>query len=181
MNEFTPPTNEKKGLPAIAIVGIVLGSVALVAVVLIALLIALLLPAIGRAREAAQQVMTQSNARTIAQAIEIYEANNGNTQPPSATWESELLAQGLVTQDMLDQLVTNGPTPAFFFVPDTVTDSKTGAEHEFVLYGNPGTFEDGGVFVRDNGSAEFMANPAFTDLVGRMQNADGTAFEPHVN
>mgnify|MGYP001796152825 CR=1 FL=1 len=180
MNEFTPPTNEKKGLPAIAIIAIVLGSVAVVAVILIALLIALLLPAISRARDAAMQARHQVNARSIAMAIEAYEADN-STQPPLATWDAELIAQGLITQGNIDQLIDGAPSPAFFFVPDTVLDAQTGGEREFIVYAHPDTFSDGGVLVRDDGSTEFMANPGFTDLVGRMRNPDGTAFEPHVN
>src|ERR1700685_2773330 len=54
----------------------------LVVIGIIALLIAILLPALGRARQQANLIACQSNLRSIGQLIHIYESENQGYGPP---------------------------------------------------------------------------------------------------
>jgi prepilin-type N-terminal cleavage/methylation domain-containing protein/prepilin-type processing-associated H-X9-DG protein len=54
----------------------------LVVISIIALLMAIMLPALGRARQIAKATICQSNSRQIAQAVYIYAADNDDRVPP---------------------------------------------------------------------------------------------------
>jgi hypothetical protein len=108
-------------VPGLAIVGVILGVVALtkmqskglawaglivsiVAVVLniFVVLIGILLPALGKARQSAQQIKSSTQVRGIVQACTIYAQNDPNGEmPPAAGWEDALIGQGLFSRELL--------------------------------------------------------------------------------
>jgi prepilin-type processing-associated H-X9-DG protein len=64
---------------------------------IIALLIAILLPALGKARQAAKTVSCSANLRSIVQAMQIYASQNGGSIPGSPWTSSRLIYSNLDT------------------------------------------------------------------------------------
>lgn len=62
----------------------------LVVIAIIALLIGLLLPALGKARKSARQVISLSNIRSIAQAGSTYQADQKGNLPLACTWANRM-------------------------------------------------------------------------------------------
>src|SRR5579862_4240317 len=66
----------------------------LVVIGIIALLISILLPALSRAREAANTVKCESNLRSIGQGIAGYVADNNETLPAAYVYVSQKIVNG---------------------------------------------------------------------------------------
>jgi prepilin-type N-terminal cleavage/methylation domain-containing protein/prepilin-type processing-associated H-X9-DG protein len=109
----------------------------LVVVGIIAILIALLLPALGRARENARRTQCASNLRQLVIAMGMYYADNRQTYPQSAWsiptkedwiyWQAERdLAESAVARYL------NGPRPELFRCPSDDPDTH------WVIYGTSG-------------------------------------------
>lgn len=67
-------------------------------VAMTAMQVAVLMPALGRARESAQQLKGATQVRGLGQAIIVYMSNNDGERLPSY---DELIEEGFITQDML--------------------------------------------------------------------------------
>ena len=61
----------------------------LVVIAIIALLIGLLIPALGKARKSARQVISLSNVRSIAQAGAVYQSDMNGLMPMMPTWQGQ--------------------------------------------------------------------------------------------
>ncbi len=85
---FAPPP--KKGLGTGAIIAIVLGVVALVAIVCGGLLIAIMLPALGKARNMARGLKSTTQITALVQGCHLYASDNKDFLPPLATWDSAI-------------------------------------------------------------------------------------------
>lgn len=80
----------------------------LVVIAVIALLVGMLLPALGKAREAARMTKCSSNARSVAQGVYIYNATNKELFPPHYVYAN---SQTGSDWDIADQQEHN-PVPA---------------------------------------------------------------------
>lgn len=85
---YSPPP--KKGLGTGAIIGIVLGVVALVAIVCGGLLVAIMLPALGKARNVARGLKATTQVSALVQGCHMYAADNKDFLPPLATWDAAI-------------------------------------------------------------------------------------------
>lgn len=81
-NPSQPAASAKKGMSPLVIVLVILGGVGLLGCLVIALLIAILLPALGAARQTARQVMDQTNLRQIGIGMAVYASDNDDAMPP---------------------------------------------------------------------------------------------------
>ncbi len=171
----------KKGLSTGGIIAIVLGAVIIVGGGGFCLLGAgILLPAVNRARENAMQIMSATQARAIAQAVQQYESDKGTALPRDG-WTQLLLNEGLITPDMLILPSDDTITPAYFLLPVGALDGQTGLPTNVLVYEHPGAFDRGGNVVYTDGMASFINEPEFTTLIDNLQNPDGTPFAPHRN
>lgn len=80
----------KKGMGTGAIVAIIIGAVALVAIVCGGVLVAIMLPAMGKAREAARSIMASTNVRQLVMQVHTYAAENKDYLPPQEGWTAAL-------------------------------------------------------------------------------------------
>ncbi len=98
-------SNGKLGGNGVAIAGISISSASILisGLMTIFLLIALMLPALGKAREAAQGLRMQAEALTLAQAMTDYHINNNSLFPPADDWRAALEddAEAATGDDML--------------------------------------------------------------------------------
>jgi prepilin-type N-terminal cleavage/methylation domain-containing protein/prepilin-type processing-associated H-X9-DG protein len=87
----------------------------LVVIAIIAILAAMLLPALGRAKESARRISCTNKMHQLGLSLMMYVDDNGNHYPPrifTNTWPS-LLQSGYQTVDIL-KCPTDGPNPASF-------------------------------------------------------------------
>lgn len=90
-NPSRPAAPPKKVVSPLVIVLIILGGVGLLGCLVIALLIAILLPALGAARDTARLMADQSNLRQIAVAAIAYASDHDNVMPPHPAMLSQYL------------------------------------------------------------------------------------------
>ena len=154
---YPPPPPKSSGLPAIAIVLIVLA----VLFVCGGILAALLLQAVQAAREAARRVQCQNNLKQIALAMLNYEMANKSFPPayipdesgkPMTSWRTLILPyieeQPLYEQydfnkpwdDPVNQRVVNTPLAAFHCPSEA---GPTSTDTSYVMVVGPGTLSDG--------------------------------------
>jgi hypothetical protein len=132
---FVPPAGEgaapKRGLGAGAIIGIVVGVVVLVVLICGGVGLAVMLPAHGKARQTAREVVTMSQARMLAQGVAIYAMENQDAMPVGATWTSDLapyLGGPQQAAEALDSTRIEGPTPDYIYVPPKPRTGETVAK-----------------------------------------------------
>lgn len=89
-------------MSTLAIVLIVLGGVGLLSCIVIALLIAILLPALGAARQTARAVADQSNLRQIGVGMAAYAADNDDAVPPHPTMIYQYFGDPIVFDSPID-------------------------------------------------------------------------------
>ncbi len=90
MSQINDGQQGKKGLGAGAIIGIVIGVVALIVLVCGGVGVALLLPALGKARQAAQQTVAMSQAKQLVMVANEYAAFNKDFLLSQANWSNEV-------------------------------------------------------------------------------------------
>ncbi len=79
----------------------------LVVIAIIALLIGILLPSLGKAREAARQLKSAANQRSVAQAVAVYSSNGKQYFPPHYVYGAD---EESLNWRLIDQQISN-PNP----------------------------------------------------------------------
>lgn len=173
-NPYGP--QQDKGLSGCAIAAIVLGIVCVVLLVIIVALGALMLPALGRAREAAMQARGSAQARGVAMAVmQYHSANNAMLSPES--WEDELVAGAWVTREQLAGW--QGSDTAYYFVPQPADGSTLGDQSVVLVYEHPDYLPDGGNIAYADGRAVWIEEPRFSEIINALTLPDGTPYAPH--
>lgn len=176
-----PPTHGGRGF---AIAGTVLGGVSLLLGLLaIPLLIAILLPALGQARQAALRVQDASNVRMIGLGLQLYAQDNGDTLPPAGEdWRALLIDNGYAPAEVfatpyLDGAVTG--VHSYFYLP---AETLTIDARRVLVYTNPALTPDGGSNVAFHDiHVETVDAVTFQGLTAMFVLPDGTAYVPHID
>jgi type II secretory pathway pseudopilin PulG len=123
-----PAPNAKSGLGAGAIIAIIIGVVVVVVLVCGGVGLAVLLPALGKARQSAQEVMTAAQTRQLVMVATIYAADNQDFLPTQADWTSQVqtyLGDPAGAAAALDSPRVDGAGPDFIYTPPTPPEGAT--------------------------------------------------------
>lgn len=179
MSQQTPPTFEpeippaKRGLGAGWIVAIVLGAgIVLMGVPCLGLLAGIMLPALGKARQAARETIALTNVRAIGQSLVVRVQNSGTVPMAALTednWADVLVAEGFVTPEMLVSPTSDGIGPDYFYVPfgsNTFDDPR-----RVWVYEDPAHHRDGVAVAFIDGHAELVPHEEFPALLEASEAA----------
>ena len=131
MSEMPPAgvgASAKRGLGAGAIIGIVAGVVVLVVLICGGVGVAVLMPALSKARETAQQANTTREAMLLIQNIALYSMNNNDDLPSGRAWTSEIAAffpDAATMQVVLDSDRVDGAAPDYIYLPPPPRKGET--------------------------------------------------------
>jgi hypothetical protein len=108
-------SKSREGRRGMAIAGLTLSAVGLAVG---CLSIGILLPALGKARQAARQIRSSTQMRGIAQGLIVYANNNRDQFPePGADWEARLVNAGLISRELLTAPQAQPGDISYFYVP----------------------------------------------------------------
>lgn len=171
----TPPRASGKGM---AIAGIATSALGLLSSLLvIPILIAVMLPAVGTARQAAMRVKSEANARMMVQAIITQsQSNNGQFPQTADDWQQNLIDAGLVPAEMFTSPYTDGLGDDYFFVPGGRDDFDAS---RVVVYEDPAINLEGTVIGFADGHTEFVDQATATQILSNLTLPDGTRYAPH--
>ena len=129
-----PQTNGGKGM---AIAGIVTGALSLLTVPV--LMLGILLPALGKARQVAREVVVQTQIRAIDQTLLAYAVSNKDTFPePGADWQARLKAAGLDASLLVSpRAEPRSATDSFVYVPGFNLKEIKDPTKALLVYENP--------------------------------------------
>lgn len=124
-NPNYPPAYQpqpKSGMSTGLLVGLIVGGVFVVVVAFVGIigsgcLAGMMLPAIGNARQSAQQLKVSTQVQSIFQAINIYSANNNDMYPPTDGWDQALITPGFVPAEMFDSVRIEGTGNEMIYTP----------------------------------------------------------------
>lgn len=168
--ETTPPqvvVVEKRGLSAGWIVAIIVGALFLLMIPCAGLLIGIMLPALGKARVAAQQMASQAQMRGIYQGMVLYEQDHPDAVPTTdAAWRDALIDGGLIPAEMFVPPRTDGDGEDYVILPGAFGGSfDSGSGSRIVIYEDPDHHPDGVLVVFADGHAELVPRDAFERLL----------------
>ncbi|NOG55423.1 MAG: DUF4190 domain-containing protein [Planctomycetes bacterium] len=185
----------KHGGRGLAVGGLVLGVVSLLLIP--ALMVGLMLPALGRARQAARTVKSQSQMRILAQSLTMYADTGNGSLPTYDNWDSVLVWNNYISPEILTSPVAPGPIsiatyfdyeaagppaghvvnpPSYFFVPaSTITTDST----RVLLYEHPDHYNDLGLIAYHDGHVSRLPRNEFDLIISSLTLEDGTRWAPH--
>jgi len=156
------PNNPRRGM---GLAGLILGGLGLL---LTPLLIGILLPALGRAREAAQMSMCAANANGIGKGVIMYQAEFGTFPADLQT----MVDQGSVPKELLScpSVRDKYPQPDYFYLPPSNPNAPGST---FILCDLKGNHpRDGRNVLTYAASVEkFRTEAAFQQALTRPENA----------
>ncbi|GJM20005.1 MAG: hypothetical protein DHS20C14_22180 [Phycisphaeraceae bacterium] len=173
----TPPTppppqvvviQQKRGVPGWVVLLIVLGVVFLLVVPCGFLGLGILLPALGKARESAQELKAKTQVRAITQGLAIYAQSYDDALPPADAWQDLLTSDGFVPAELFTSPLGDGvndyiyvPAAEFTFEMDRV-----------LVYEDPAHLRSGDVIAGfHDGHAEQMTRERFDALLESSEAA----------
>jgi hypothetical protein len=165
------------GGKGLAIAGLTMGILSLVGTVL--LLPAILLPALGQARETARLLKSTTQARGITLALVLYSQEYGDHLPPAdADWVRLLIDGGYATPEMFVSPVAADPTViSYHYVP---AETLTFNSWQVLLYETPGHFPSGTCIGYHDNRVQFILNPEAETALTEIRLPEGTSL-PHLN
>jgi len=170
---------KRGGLSAGWIIAIILGGLLLLAVPCAGLLIGIMLPALGKARQAAFQVLSESNVREITAGLHTYASTYDDALPPPGTdWEALLVDKGWASSESFHPRQWTEPGAAYFLVPigrfaDVENPSTTP-----LVYEHPDLNRDGVTVGFVDGHVDFVSDETFESMMGSLVLPDGTKYVP---
>lgn len=174
-----PPATPKKGLSGGAIAGIIIGIVVAV-VIVCGGAVAIMLPALGEARQAARLVHSGSNMRGISMALMNYSIENKDAMPEmGADLETRLAPYG-VAPGMFTAAEAPAHGPSYYYVPiGRVSDVRYPAS-TVILYESPDmpNRKSWNVAYVD-GSVRVLKEAEYRQAIDSITLPDGTPYAPH--
>jgi type II secretory pathway pseudopilin PulG len=157
----------RKGL---AITAVVLGVLELFTCVAIGP--AMMLPALGNARQAARQIKSSTQLRTIGQGLMIYAQNNQDWYPEAgADWQQRLIDAGLVPPEVFEAPGARPGQPSYYYVPGHQSKFSSTT---ILLYENPDLWNGrGGNVYYDDGHTEWIEGTTYRQTVESLPGEAG--------
>lgn len=118
---FAP--QKKKGLGTGAIIGIVIGG-AFLLLVCGGLCTGIMLPAFGKAREAARGLKATTQVNALVQACQAYASDNKDYLPPAATWDQAISTYVPDVASLTDSPQIEGVGNEMIYIPPPTTDAS---------------------------------------------------------
>ena len=171
----TPPRASGKGM---AIAGIATSALGLLfTLLLIPILIAVLLPAVGTARQSAQRLHSSSNIRFMVQAISTQsQSNNGQFPQTADDWQQNLIDANLVPADLFTSPYTDGLGDDYFFVPGGRDDFDAS---RVVVYEDPALNPDWTLIGYADAHVDLVDQRQSMQILSNLTLPDGTRYAPH--
>ncbi|MCA9302583.1 MAG: DUF4190 domain-containing protein [Phycisphaerales bacterium] len=160
----TGANGQKKG-QGFAIAGTSLGAVGVLGS---CLSVGILLPALGKARQQAQLLMSQTQVQSIVQACIVYADNHDGSFPPVEGWEQALVDSGLIGQEILVSPREDGDGVSYIYL---------GGPHDYdasriIVYEDPKHGEYIGVVVGfADGHTETISPRIFEEMLAEQVDA----------
>jgi hypothetical protein len=172
-----PPRAGGKGMAIAAVV--VSGLGILSSIITIPLIIGILLPALGAARNSAQQLQGSSNVRAIVQAIMTQSDSNSGRFPQTADgWQQNLIDTGFLAPGIFVSPRTDGLGDDYFFVPG----GRSGFDAtRMLVYEDPALDPDHTLIGFADGHVERVEQARAMQMLGRLTLPDGTPWAPHLS
>lgn len=150
--------NEKKRGLGLAIAGTSLGALGLFVGTF--LMLGIMLPALGAAQTKAQEIVSQTNIRTIAQGAVVYADGHGDMFPTTDQWSVVLIDAGLIQSHLLESPAEDGDGISYIYLGGESTRDAM----QILIYEDPKHFvlgvlvgfADGHVEMVDHGTFERM-------------------------
>ncbi|MEZ6317133.1 MAG: hypothetical protein R3B49_00065 [Phycisphaerales bacterium] len=179
----TPPrvvvVEKRRGLSAGWIVAIVLGVVVLLVVPCAGLLVGIMLPALGKARQEAFRIVSESDVRDITAGVAKYAVMYQDAIPsPGADWEALLASKGWVAPETFHPVRWSSSGPAYFLVPIGRFQDVEFPTTTPLVYEHPGLNRGGVTVGFVDGHVEFVSDEAFESMMGSLVLPDGTRYVP---
>ncbi len=155
----------KKGM-GLAIAGISLGGVGVLGTCLSA---GILLPALGAAQMKAQEIISQSNLRTLAQEAMLYAQSNEDQFPAIDEWPTVLVDQGVIDEDVLISPAEDGDGVSYIYLGG----ENTFDAGQILIYEDQKHYIDGVLVAFADGHVEMVDHVTFEQML-----ADQLAGQP---
>ncbi|MBO6513708.1 MAG: DUF4190 domain-containing protein [Phycisphaerales bacterium] len=155
----TGADKSKRGL-GFAIAGTVLGVVGLLGTIIL-LLIGTMVPALGAARERAQQLKSSTQVRSQLQAAIIYANNNDDQFPPVDQWPDLMYDQGLLEPEILVSPLEDGDGISYIYLGGWNSFNA----QEIVIYEDPKHHQDFVIVGFADGHVEEVPHDRFEELL----------------
>ncbi len=152
--------NKGTGSRGLAIASICIAPVALLWMVV---MIGIFLPALGKARQAAQQIKSSTQLRMIGQALAIYAQNNRDHFPEAgADWKARLISNGSVSAEMFEAPGAAPGQESYFYNPAAKSMNAT----SILVYENPDLWRGRGMnVVFGDNHVEWVAGDQYRRLI----------------
>jgi len=175
-----PTTPPRQGLGPGAIIAIVLGGVLLVTLVCGGGLVAIMLPALGAARDSARQTRSMAHLKMVHAGLMSYAAENNGLLPEG----DASLPDRLSAYTPAEAFVSPNPPPAgpsYFYVPVGDISKLPDPGATVLIYESPDIKSRGGwnVLYAD-GSVRSIVGPSYRMLIDGLRLPDGTPWTPHL-
>ena len=151
------------GLPGLAIAGILIGAITMIGQPV------LLVPALSRAVELANQASCKANLKGIGRAVAMYQTENRSQYPENI---EALIEKGLVTADAFNCPSVKAPgrqRSYFHFFPKRSGDARGST---FMICDLKGNHPDGRAVANVSGQVFFLSEEEFQSQLTRPENAD---------
>ena len=182
-------------VPGLGLIGLILGIIAMVqssragkthglaiagtcisgaALLVSCLSIGILLPALGKARQAARQIKSSSQLRAIHEALVLYANDNKDWYPESSDdWQDRLTRMGLVSKELLTAPDAEPGQVSYFYVPG----QKSAFDgQKVILFENPALGHNrgrGGSVAFDDNHVDYLTGPDFFRRVTPLKDSHG--------
>jgi len=154
---ITGSQGRKSGM-GFAIAGTSLGAVGSLGMCLSA---GILLPALGQARQRAQELVSQTYVRSQLQAAVSYANENGDMFPPVNQWPDAVIDLGLIDSTMLVSPVEDGDGISYIYLGGEFTFDAL----QIVIYEDPKHYEEGVIVGFADAHVEMIPHAEFEAML----------------
>ena len=154
--------NEKKRGLGLAIAGTSLGAFGLFVGTF--LMIGIMLPALGAARTTAQEIVSQTNIRTIAQGAVVYADGHGDMFPTADQWSVVLIDAGLIQSHLLESPAEDGDGISYIYLGGESTYDAM----QILIYEDPKHFVQGVLVGFADAHVEMLDHETFEQMLAEQ-------------
>ncbi len=138
-----------------------------------------MLPALGKARQAARQLKSSTQLRAIGSALQLYSQSYKDQFPPkNSDWEGLLVNEKAVTAEFFISPASETQASSYFYVPPVVTIGKIkDPTTKVVVFEDPLNYRQRGSNVLfADGHVEYLTGDALWSKIDGLSLVDGTIY-----